>query len=54
MQKAKTTFEDACNEISKNLLAMDNPTRNDVKKEIKKICVKYSLERIPRNYEILS
>ena len=54
MQKAKTTFEDACIEISQNLLAITNPTRTDVKKEIKKICVKYSLERIPRNYEILA
>jgi elongator complex protein 3 len=54
MQRAKTTFEDACIEISQNLLAMTNPTRNDVKKEIKKICVKYSLERIPRNYEVLA
>jgi elongator complex protein 3 len=54
MQRAKTTFEDACVEISQNLLAITNPTRNDVKKEIKKICVKYSLERIPRNYEILA
>ena len=54
MQRSKTTVGDACVEISQNLLAMTNPTRNDVKKEIKKICVKYSLERIPRNYEILA
>lgn len=54
MQRSKTTFEDACVEISQNLLVMANPTKNDVKKEIKKICVKYSLERIPRNYEVLA
>src|SRR3990172_8874647 len=54
MQRSKTTFGNACIEISQNLLALKNPTRNDVKKEIKKICVKYSLERIPRNYEILA
>ncbi len=54
MQRSKTTFEDACTEISQNLLVMTNPTKNDVKKEIKKICVKYSLERIPRNYEVLA
>ena len=54
MQRSKTTFEDACVEISQNLLVMTNPTRNDVKKEIKKICVKYALERIPRNYEVLA
>ncbi|HSD04147.1 MAG TPA: tRNA uridine(34) 5-carboxymethylaminomethyl modification radical SAM/GNAT enzyme Elp3 [Nitrosopumilaceae archaeon] len=54
MQKSKILFEEACVEISQNLLAISNPTRNDVKKEIKKACVKYSLERIPRNYEILA
>ena len=54
MQKSNTTFEHACLEISQNLLAIPSPTRNDVKKEIKKACVKYSLERIPRNYEILA
>src|SRR3972149_9415282 len=54
MQRSKTTFGNACVEISQNLLAMTNPTKNDVKKEIKKICVKYSLDRIPRNYEILA
>ena len=41
-------------EISQNLLSTPNPTRDDAKKEIKKICIKYSLERIPRNYEILA
>jgi elongator complex protein 3 len=50
----ETTFEDACKEICKNLLAISSPTSNDVKKQVKKICTKYSLERIPRNYEILS
>ncbi|MGI0081770.1 MAG: elongator complex protein 3, partial [Nitrosopumilaceae archaeon] len=54
MQKSKTTFEQACLEISQNLLAIPSPTRNEVKREIKKSCVKYSLERIPRNYEILA
>jgi elongator complex protein 3 len=50
----ETTFEDACKEICKNLLAISSPTSNDVKKQVKKICTKYSLERIPRNYEILA
>lgn len=50
----ETTFEDACKEICQNLLAMPNPTSNDVKKQVKRICTKYSLERIPRNYEILA
>ncbi|MDE1829470.1 MAG: tRNA uridine(34) 5-carboxymethylaminomethyl modification radical SAM/GNAT enzyme Elp3 [Thaumarchaeota archaeon] len=47
------SFEDACREISRNLLAIQEPTSKDVKREIKRICVKYSLERIPRNYEVL-
>lgn len=47
------SFEDACREISHNLLAIKEPTSKDVKREIKRICVKYSLGRIPRNYEIL-
>lgn len=54
MQKSKIVFEDACVEISQNLLAISNPTRSDVKREVKRACVKYSLERIPRNYEILA
>lgn len=54
MQKSDTVFEQACFEVSQNLLAMPSPTSKEVKKEIKKICIKYSLERIPRNYEILA
>ena len=54
VQKTEIVFEVACLEISKNLLAISNPTNHDVKREIKKICIKYSLERIPRNYEILA
>jgi len=54
MQKQKMSFSKACYEISQNLLSSKLTTRNGVKSEIKKICAKYSLERIPRNYEILS
>lgn len=54
MQRTGISFEDACREISRNLLALEKPTGNDVKREVKRICVKYSLSRIPRNYEILS
>jgi len=54
MQQVRISFEDACSEISHNLLAIAEPTNKDVKREIKSICVKYSLERIPRNYEILA
>ncbi|HEU5487435.1 MAG TPA: tRNA uridine(34) 5-carboxymethylaminomethyl modification radical SAM/GNAT enzyme Elp3 [Candidatus Nitrosotalea sp.] len=54
MQRAQVTFEDACKEICNSLLAISNPTDKDVKKEVKRICTKYALERIPRNYEILA
>jgi elongator complex protein 3 (tRNA carboxymethyluridine synthase) len=54
MQKSQIEFYRACSEISQNLLSIPQPNKSVVKKEIKKICSKYSLERIPRNYEILS
>lgn len=50
----KSEFYKACTEISQNLLTIPQPNKSEVKREIKKICSKYSLERIPRNYEILS
>ena len=50
----KSQFFKACTEISQNLLTIPQPNKSEVKREIKKICSKYSLERIPRNYEILS
>lgn len=53
VQQAGISFEDACREISDNLLSIPEPTARDVKREIKRTCIKYSLERIPRNYEIL-
>lgn len=54
MHKPKSDFYQACSEISQNLLTIPQPNKSVVKREIKKICSKYSLERIPRNYEILS
>lgn len=54
MQKSKSEFYRACSEISQNLLTISQLNKSEVKREIKKICSKYSLERIPRNYEILS
>lgn len=47
-------FSKACSEISQNLLLISSPNKNEVKSQIKKICTKYSLERIPRNHEILA
>ncbi len=54
MQQIGVSFEDACKEISHNLLAIAEPTNRDAKREVKQVCIKYSLERIPRNYEILA
>ena len=49
-----SAFSKACIEITHNLLTINKPTKKQVKEEIKRICAKYSLERIPRNHEILS
>ncbi len=54
MSKLDTGLYKACSEITQNLLTFSKPSRRQVKEEIKKICAKYSLERIPRNHEILS
>ena len=54
MSKTDTVFSKACSEITQNLLTISDPSKKQVKEEIKKICAKYSLERIPRNHEILS
>lgn len=54
MQKSDTVFSKACGEISRNLLTIETPTKNQIKTQIKKTCTKYALERIPRNYEILA
>ena len=47
-------FFKACNEITQNLLTISEPSKKQVKEEIIKICTKYALDRIPKNYEILS
>jgi len=49
-----TDFEDACSEITRNLLRAENPSRGAVRAEIRKTCAKYSLDRIPKNHEILA
>ena len=54
MNKLEPIFSKACGEIMQNLLTVNEPTKKQVKNEIKKICAKYALERIPRNHEILS
>ncbi|MFM7796467.1 MAG: elongator complex protein 3 [Candidatus Nitrosotenuis sp.] len=47
-------FSKACVEISQNLLSIRDATKEQIKSQIKKICTKYALERIPKNHEILS
>lgn len=54
MKELEPLFSKACDEIMRNLLTVKEPTKKQVKDEIKKICIKYALERIPRNHEILS
>ena len=54
MNNTDSVFNIACIEITQNLLTIDKPSKKQVKDEIKKICAKYSLQRIPRNHEILS
>lgn len=54
MVSSKTVFDNACYEITNSLLSLENITKKDVSAEIKKACVKYSLNRIPKKSEILS
>ena len=54
MNKLDPVLSKACGEITQNLLTIQEPSKKQVKEEIIKICTKYALERIPRNYEILS
>ncbi|MBL7002236.1 MAG: tRNA uridine(34) 5-carboxymethylaminomethyl modification radical SAM/GNAT enzyme Elp3 [Nitrosopumilus sp.] len=54
MNKLDATVSKACNEITQNLLTINEPSKKRVKEEIRKICAKYALESIPKNYEILS
>ena len=49
-----SNFSKACHEISQNLLQINELTMTHTKSEIKRICTKYSLDTIPKNYEILS
>ena len=49
-----SNFSKACREISQNLLQITEPTKSNAKFEIKRVCTKYSLDKIPKNYEILS
>ncbi len=48
------TLSKACAEISRNLLLIEEPSKQQVKEEIRTICRKYSLSRMPKSHEILS
>jgi len=54
MQITKSLFDKACEEISQGLLSINDPTKKDVRREIRKVCEKYSLERMPKKSEILN
>ncbi|WP_316505522.1 tRNA uridine(34) 5-carboxymethylaminomethyl modification radical SAM/GNAT enzyme Elp3 [Nitrosopumilus sp.] len=54
MNKVDSVFSQACIEITQSLRIINEPSKKQIKEEIKKVCAKYSLERIPRNHEILS
>ncbi len=47
-------YNDICSEISSTLLTLKEPTGSRIRSEIKRICAKYSLNKIPRNHEILA
>lgn len=54
MSHQDPVFTAACNEIMKSLLSTGTYTKQMAKREIKRICAKYALSRIPKNHEILS
>ena len=54
MSEMDILFSKACNEISQKLLAINQPTNNQIKEEIRKTCGKYSLQKMPKSQDILS
>ena len=54
MNELDSLFSKACYEISQNLLLIKDPTKQQIKQEIRKTCGKYSLGRMPKSHEILS
>lgn len=54
MDNVGMSFPAACSEMLESLLAAGTPTKSQVRSEIKRICAKHSLDRIPANHEILS
>lgn len=54
MNRLDPVLSKACHEITQNILTIKEPNKRQVKEEINKVCTKYALVRIPKNYEILS
>ena len=54
MNSLDSVFSKACSEITRNLLAAGNADKKLARQEIKRVCAKYDLERIPKNHEILA
>jgi len=54
MSELDVLLTKACNEISQNLLLINEPSKQQIKDEIRVICRKYALSRMPKSYEILS
>ncbi len=54
MQKLNDDFLQACREICQRLTELRNPNKSEIKNEVKEICAKHALERLPRNSEIFS
>ena len=54
MTETNSLFTRVCQEISQNLLLIEEPTKRQIKEEIRRICGKYSLNRMPKSHEILS
>lgn len=54
MSELDSLFSKACSEISQNILLIKDPTKRQIKDEIRKTCGKYSLNRMPKSHEILS
>lgn len=51
---ADIDFGSACSEITRSLLSITNPSKTQAKNEIRRICAKYALARIPKNHQILA
>ena len=54
MSELDSLLSKACCEISQKLLLINEPSKQQVKEEIRIVCRKYALSRMPKSHEILS